>query len=187
MKHPRFRAVYSAPLLFALAWACSEPPQPVDLRMAPRAEGLAGSRPADGGGGAHGGIHGGDYGAEEAEQGPLTFGGVALLHGALGQDREGALFISLRPEAGGMPVLSHKLELGDARLEPAVDGVRRVPFLIDDRHTMMAGMPTAGRFQLEVRYDPDGIVDTRDGIVVERVPARRGSMDHRVELRPPAY
>jgi hypothetical protein len=181
------RAFVPTAALLALLAACSDPPQPVDTRLAPSAEGLAGSRPADGVANPHGSPHGTGPAATGggAEQGPMRFGGVALLHGALGEDTEGALFVSLRPEAGGMPLLSAKVELDNPQLDPPQDGVRRVPFLIDERHAMIAGgqLPQ-GNFRLEVRYDPDGIVDTRDGIVVELVTATRGAMDHAVELRP---
>jgi len=108
----------------------------------------------------------------------VRFGGVVRLRGKLASAPEGYVFISVKPEGIRMPAFSRRYALADA--EPAVDGVRRLPFDLD-KTNMMGGL-VPGALVLEARFDPDGIVESREGVVTASVPTKVGDMAAEIDL-----
>jgi hypothetical protein len=146
--------ILSAALSIPLA-ACGDAPVPVQTPA------RTSSAPAG---------HSADDGHDHSAAAPVaqtgkspSYSGVVVLKGAAA-DADGAfLMVSLRTPGNVMPHLSYKLPLANAA--PAVDGVRRVPFDLNERTDMihaglrpeLEGMP----LELSVRFDQDGIVDTK--------------------------
>lgn len=181
------------PLVTALAWsssACGPAPVPID-----RAQGSASAAGANaatlppghppieagqqagplGGGGL--GLPAGGMGAAAAS-GDLRFAGVVRLTGAMAASDEGFVFVSVKPAGSRTPIVSRKYAVAEATLTE--DGERLLAFELDEAHTMSPSAP--GALVLEAWFDPDGYVDTREGMVTATVPIEPGASDAEVVL-----
>lgn len=184
------------PLLASLAWtggACGPAPVPIERTGGGQAGSMGsmgmggadaatlppGHPPIDGGQGA-GSLAGTAMGMPPGGMEALRFAGVVRLSGALAASDEGFVFVSVRPAGGGMPLFSRKYAVADASLEESGD--RLLAFELDEAHTMGGVAP--GVLELEARFDPDGFVDSREGIVTVRVPVEPGATDVEVVLGP---
>ena len=103
------------------------------------------------------------------------FAGQALLKGELALAERGALMISVYPKGTRMPALTTKIALDDPRVTRNARGERVVDFQLDESTSMIPGaVPDGLEVELEVRFDLDGYVETKEGDVSAMVPARPG-------------
>lgn len=111
----------------------------------------------------------------------VLFSGEVRLAPELADDAAASLFISARPAGMRMPVLSRKLQVGT--FERATDGgsVARWELTEADK---MGGleMPVPERLELKFTYDPDGLVETFDGVEAVIVPVEPGQDRYSVDL-----
>ena len=103
---------------------------------------------------------------------PASFSGRIVLKGALAT-RDGVLMVSACPKGSRLPLMSYLIALEDA--PPAGEGERIVPFRLDGTNDMMGsgGLPhdaTGMELELSVRFDADGMVETKEGDVTVAVP-----------------
>ena len=150
--------------LLALLPACGEAPQKID-------------RPGGGAGmGGHSADDGHDHGAQTAAP---SYSGVIVLRGPRALSDEGVLMVSLVSTGQRMPRMSYRISLQGA--PPAINGERRVPFELNVRTDMLGGEvpPELNGTPLEVsvRYDQDGMVETKEGDVTVAVPVGWGAKD----------
>ena len=91
--------------------------------------------------------------------------------------QDGYIFVSLRLPGQSMPFMSYKIALAD--YPPVAGSERSVPFELSDRTNQMPGgaPPELADSQLEIaaRFDPDGIVDTKEGAVTVATPVGWGA------------
>jgi hypothetical protein len=91
--------------------------------------------------------------------------------------------VIVRQPGSRMPTLARKYELGD----PAwvARGEQRVlPFALDETYNMGgAAAPGGEQMELEARFDPDGLIETKTGNESEVVQVRPGATDIAVTLR----
>jgi hypothetical protein len=152
----------TAAVLFLLvpgALACGPAPVPVESASAPAAP--AGQLPPG-----HPPIGGGAGPPAARSAADLRFSGVVRLRGALASTQEGYVMVSIKPEGIKMPVFSRKYALSEAT--PGEDGELRLAFQLDQDD--MLGMLPPGGLVLEARFDPDGMVESQEGVVVATVP-----------------
>ena len=107
--------------------------------------------------------------------------GRLVLTGALAE-AEGFVLVSVRPKGMPMPLLSYKIDLADADATVDGEGRRVVPFRLDPGSTMMpfSGIPEGLELEVQARYDPDGFVETKEGVVTAVAPVQPVAED--VEL-----
>jgi hypothetical protein len=102
---------------------------------------------------------------------------VIVLKGPRAESDSGVLMVSLVSRGQRMPRLSYRLPL--TGLPPAVDGERRIPFRLDEKSDMLrAGLPPeleGTPLDLSVRFDQDGMVETREGDVTVAAPVGWGA------------
>ena len=83
-----------------------------------------------------------------------------------------------------MPLMTYKISLADAA--PPVDGRRTVPFRLDpSSNALGAGLPpeTAGfPLELSIRFDRDGMVETREGDVTVNQSVEAGAQGVEIVL-----
>jgi hypothetical protein len=146
--------------VFALTTGCGDAPQKLG--------------PADVVGG-HSADDGHDHSAHAPNAAP-SWTGTIVLEGELAELQDGYIFVSLRLQGQSMPFMSYKIALAD--YPPVAGSERRVPFELSDRTNQMPGgaPPELADSQLEIaaRFDPDGIVDTKEGAVTVATPVGWG-------------
>lgn len=116
---------------------------------------------------------------------PPMFAGRAILEGSLAEVDTGAVFVNVwNGPNDPMPALCRKYEIDDPAFHE--EGGRLVlRFALDESHNMAGmGVPVGDDLDLEIRYDPDGAVDTKDGVESAWVAARPGDTAIEVSLRP---
>ncbi len=118
--------------------------------------------------------------AERAVVADPSFAGRVILRGELAT-REGFLMVSAVPAGARMPLMTMKLALADA--SPAEDGVRSVPFRLDETTNQIpSSVPPGIELELSVRFDADGMVETKEGDVTVAVPVEVGASGIEVVL-----
>lgn len=161
MKH----ATIAACLFANLALACGEPPEKIQ-KSTP-------SMPAG---------HGSQAGVPSD---PARFAGQVALRGDLAQAREGSLFVIVRQKGSRMPSLARKYEVGDPVWIDRGDE-RVLRFALDEASPEDrmggTGIALAGELELEARFDPDGVLETKEGNRSEVVAVERGEQDVSVVL-----
>ena len=177
--HARRIAVPILPAL--LLAACGDAPQKFE---APPPGAAAAAHSADDG---HG--HGADDGHDHAARAPAATGspswsGVVVLKGPRAESKSGVLMISLVSTGERMPKMSYPIPL--AGQPPAAGGERRIAFLLDDRSDLLPG-PVPAELEgtplsLSVRFDQDGMVETREGDVTVAVPVGWGAQDLEIAI-----
>ncbi len=105
---------------------------------------------------------------------PVRFAGSVHLQGALAEVESGSLFLFVSPPGSRSPTLARKYEIGDPAF--SIDGNgRQLRFALDERDCMIgAGAPMLEEMEVEARFDPDGVLDTDEGVVRASVRARPG-------------
>lgn len=157
-------------LLALLSAACGDAPQKVDA-PAPAAH-------SAGDGHDHSADDGHDHSAHATTSAESpTFSGVIVLKGPRAESDSGVLMVSLVSRGQRMPRMSYRLPL--AGQPPAADGERRIPFRLDQSTDMLrSGLPAELQgtpLDLSVRFDQDGMVETREGDVTVAVPVGWGA------------
>jgi hypothetical protein len=120
------------------------------------------------------------HGTNGTATGEVLFAGSVVLAGELGERRQGGVFVIARAPGGGGSLLVRKLEVSEG--ERGADGARILAFELTDQDSHGVQIPPD--VQLEVYYDPDGIVETREGRVTRVFPATRGDLSLRLVLDP---
>lgn len=109
--------------------------------------------------------------------GPARFAGTVLLTGSLARADRGSLFLIVREPGSTVPSLARKYEIGDPAFS-AQEGARVLHFALDERDDMDGpAAPMVAEMEVEARFDPDGFVDTSEGVVRARVRARPGDRE----------
>lgn len=124
--------------------------------------------------------HGSPHGEHGAPSGEPIFAGYIVLAGEIAHRSEGAVFVIARAPGQAGSLLVRKLELSDGELR--ADGTRSIPFELSEQDSHGAQIPA--QVQIEVYYDPDGIVETREGRVGRTQSALRGDLQLRIVLDP---
>lgn len=129
----------------------------------------------------HGAPHGGHAVVGGAPVGPgeALLGGRVVLRGELAEQRGGGVFLIGRASGAGM-LLVRKLELAEGR--PGADGTLELAFQLDGQDVTAGSLPD--RMQLEVYFDPDGVVETREGRVGRTFEVERGNLSLDLVLDP---
>jgi len=149
------RILVSSLALLASVAACGEPPQPVAANSTPAAAAPHAGQPLP-------------------QPVPASFEGRVLLQGELA-GKDGFLMISACPKGSALPLMSYKIALTDA--PPARGDERIVPFRLDTSNDLMGGggLPhdaTGMELELSVRFDVDGMVESKEGDVTVAVPVQ---------------
>ena len=158
-------ATIAACLLASLALACGEPPQKIPKSTTSMPEGHA-AHPA-------------------VPTDPARFAGQIALRGELAQAREGSLFVIVRQKGSRMPSLARKYEVADPLwVDRGTERVLR--FSLDEASPEDrmggTGIALAGEIELEARFDPDGVLETKEGNRSEVVAVERGDQEVSVVL-----
>jgi hypothetical protein len=156
------RPILVPTLLALLLAACGDAPQKIDAPA-----------PA-----AHSADDGHDHSTHATTSAETpTFSGVIVLKGPRAESDTGVLMVSLVSRGQRMPRMSYRLPLSGQ--PPAVDGERRIPFRLDQGTDMLkSGLPAELQgtpLDLSVRFDQDGMVETREGDVTVAVPVGWGA------------
>jgi hypothetical protein len=115
------------------------------------------------------------------------FAGQISLRGTLTAAKEGCVFVSVwkKGDVGKphvIPSYSKKYAMNDAGWASAGD-LRVLHFTVDERDNLMGtAVPDGTELVLEARYDPDGNVDTKDGVESAQAPIRVGQTDFSIVL-----
>ena len=171
--HMQTRRPCLAALLVLVTWGCGDAPRPVDDAGGRRTQLPPGHPPT-----------GGDA-PTQARPVALGFAGKAILKGELASAEQGALMVSAFPPGSRMPILTTKIALDDARVRRTEQGERELGFQLDSASSMIPGEVAEGvEVEIEVRFDRDGYVETKEGDVAARVKARPGARDLVLVLPP---
>lgn len=163
--------------------ACGDAPQKVDP-PAPAPSSAAAAHSADDGHG-HSADDGHDHSAHATPAaGSPSWSGVIVLKGPRADSESGVLMVSLVTTGQRMPRMSYPIRLADQ--PPAVSGERRIPFHLDDQSDMLPGpLPPeleGTPLSLSVRFDQDGVVETREGDVTVAAPVGWGAQDLEIAI-----
>jgi len=105
------------------------------------------------------------------------FSGRATLVGELGRVDQGALIVSVYPTGNKMPLMTYRVDLQSPQVTRG-EGELYFDFRLDPTTSMIPGsVPEGMSVEVEVRYDADGYVETKEGDVAVRVPAQPGDED----------
>ena len=119
-----------------------------------------------------------------AATGSPSWSGVIVLKGPRAESESGVIMVSLVSRGQRMPRMTYRVAL--AGQAPAVDGERRVPFRLDETTDMLkSGLPAelqGSPLDLSVRFDQDGMVETREGDVTVAVPVGWGAQDLEIPI-----
>lgn len=114
---------------------------------------------------------------------PSVFAGRAVLEGDIASAQQGRIMITLRQTGQRMPLWAYVVDVADPNasklgLQPAADGKRELLFALNKDTTIIPSpLPKGVELEVEVRYDIDGNVDTRDDFFAATTPAKPGDTD----------
>ncbi len=123
---------------------------------------------------------------------PSVFAGRAVLKGALAEATSGMLMVMLRAKGQRFPIWAYRVDIAAPEAErlglaPAANGERVLTFALNKDMAMMPqAIPANVELEVAVSYDPDGDVDTKEGIVVGAVAAKAGDTALSIDIVPPA-
>ena len=146
----------------------SAPPQPASGGHAPSMGAGQGQMPADA---VHGGVqspHGAQNPTNEVK---VIASGSVELAGDFAGVAEGWLFVISHDPETGAPGYVAKVAVADGSMNAA--GHQVVPFRVSTGDFSMGG-PVGDGFDLEVRYDHDGMVDSKAGNGTVTIPVTTG-------------
>lgn len=108
----------------------------------------------------------------------VLFAGQAVFADELAEIDSGAVFVNVFNQRGDrIPSYCRKYDVGDPAFQTQGDRVV-LNFMLDQTHNMAGmGMPLGEDPQVEVRYDPDGAVETKDGVRSVWTAASEGTVD----------
>ncbi len=125
---------------------------------------------------------------------PSQFAGVAVLKGELANATQGRLMVTLRQKGQSgpkMPLWAYVVDLDDPEVEkkglmPARDGQREFMFVLNKDTTILPSpLPKNVALEVELRFDLDGSVDTRDDAYFAVVDTVRGDTQLELVLEKP--
>lgn len=122
---------------------------------------------------------------------PSQFGGRAVLEGELAHATTGRMMVTLRQKGKRMGLWMYVVDVADPEaekkgLQPAVGDTRELIFVLNKDTTMFpTPLPKYEEFEVEVRYDADGNVDTKDDFVSGFTAAKAGDTDLYILLTKP--
>ncbi|MCA8981326.1 MAG: hypothetical protein H6831_01965 [Planctomycetes bacterium] len=173
---------YSSFLLLLPLAACGEgpekisaPPQPAGSGHAPMGA-ASGQMPNDS---THTGMQSPHGTQDLSGEAKLIASGTVELGGDFAGVAEGWLFVMTRDAETGGPGYVSKVAVADGAMNAA--GHQVVPFRVSTGDFAMGAM-VGDDFLLEVRYDHDGMVDSKDGNGTVTIPATSGQQDVTVLL-----
>jgi len=174
---PRARALACGLALAACTAlaACGDPPVPI---------GPAGGVPASSGSPSAAATVAASESAV-AGSGETLFAGRVRLTGALAEESNGVINLVVRERGQRMPILLKRFTLDAPEIGDPEDGVRELRFELSSLD-QMGGLGRALPEALEFRaaYDPDGIVETKEGMVTVEIPVKLGDRSIDVQLTP---
>lgn len=117
--------------------------------------------------------------------GETLFAGRVRLTGALAEESRGVINIVVRERGQRMPILLKRFTLDAPEIGDPEDGVRELRFELSSLD-QMGGQGRALPEALEFRaaYDPDGIVETKEGMLTVEIPVALGNRSIDVQLPP---
>jgi hypothetical protein len=156
----------------ALLAGCGDPPVPLEPAGAAPATAATAPQPPQAGEAAVG-------------SGDTLFAGRVRLTGALAEESRGVLNLVVRERGQRMPILLQRFTLDAPEISDPENGVRELRFELSSLD-QMGGVGRALPEQLEFRaaYDPDGLVETKEGMVTVEVPVVLGDRSIDVQLPP---
>ncbi|HJO25998.1 MAG: hypothetical protein CMK00_06705 [Planctomycetes bacterium] len=164
--------------------ACGEAPQHVSPQESgqPATHQPASPHGADGIGGPASVALAAPHGGSGEEPGEPLYGGTVRLEGELATAQTGGVFIIGRQVGSGLLTLVRKYEISEAAL--SADGsARLLSFTLDNTHGMGGASAALDQeLTLVVRYDPDGLVESKEGQVEASLVAATGSLDLELTL-----
>jgi hypothetical protein len=108
-------------------------------------------------------------------QRPVLFAGVAVLRGEVATATTGALYVILRTRGSAAPAMARRYDLDDPALGAMHAGARRLAFELTLQDDMLGqGSVPPGELELEVRFDRDGDIGTKDDTLRAVAPTRAG-------------
>ena len=124
------------------------------------------------------------HGGTGEEPGEPLYAGTVRLEGALASADTGGIFIIGRQVESKALSLVRKYEIAEALTTE--DGSARVlEFSLDNTHGMGGlGAALHSRLKLVVRYDPDGLVESKEGQVETSIVVNSGTLDIALTLPP---
>lgn len=108
--------------------------------------------------------------------------GVVRLRGDLATRDSGFVFVSVKPQGIVMPSYSRKYAYSDPAITSAADGERVLTFELDESHLQGGLVP--GEHVIEAMFDPDGYVDTKDGVIRRSMAVKPGDSGIEIVLDP---
>lgn len=131
--------------------------------------------------GAQANPHGAPHGAGGAVLGgePI-FGGIIELGGELADSTQGGVFVIVRAPGQANTLMVRKLEVTSSVVRE--DGSRVLAFELTGEDHGGGALPA--NVELEAYFDPDGIVESKEGQVRRTITAARGDLELRITLDP---
>ncbi|MFT4540965.1 MAG: hypothetical protein ACI841_001723 [Planctomycetota bacterium] len=118
-------------------------------------------------------------------QGEVIFSGEVRMTEELANADKGVVWLYARKVKTRSPLLIKRYPLDAPEFQ--VDGADRVlGFAIRSTDTMMSGMTVElpPDLELKIEYDPDGLVETKEGTEAVVMPVAPGSLEIKVILKP---
>ncbi len=118
-----------------------------------------------------------------------TIAGRIMLSGELSSARRGSVTVSAWREGevgreGAQPVLSRTYEIGDPDWS-SDEGLLKLYFgLCDADRVGDAARVLPAEFEIEATFDPDGLLSTREGVVLGSAHVRNGAKDVLITISP---
>jgi len=111
------------------------------------------------------------------------FAGQAVFTDELADIDQGVVFVNVFNQRGDrIPALCRRYDLDDPAFREGNAGLV-LNFELDETHNMVGmGVPLGDKPQVEIRYDPDGAVETKDGVRSAWIAASSGDADLHVVL-----
>lgn len=111
----------------------------------------------------------------------VTFAGTVQFAEELAQAPQAVIFVVIRNRNSSMPALTRRYEAGAIGTGP--NGERVLPFRIGGEDDMAGmGAPLGDDLELQVIFDRDGSLETKDDAARATVPVRAGQADIRLTL-----
>jgi len=120
---------------------------------------------------------------------PATLAGEVTLTGELSKVRHGALTLNAWADGaagreGTLPYLSRTYLIGDPDWTEREGALTRYFGLCDADRAGDAARMLPDEFEIEARFDPDGLQQTREGSVHGSARARNGAKDVQIRVAP---
>ncbi|MDP6763043.1 MAG: hypothetical protein QF903_05570 [Planctomycetota bacterium] len=109
------------------------------------------------------------------------FAGAVVFEMDLKEVDSGYLFLNIRPEVHAPPLLSKRYEIATDTTRTE-NGYQQIVFDLSARDSMMGPVEIPEKVVLEAWYDPDGMVETKEGVSRKPMTVHRGDLSLEVRL-----